>query len=262
MEETENFLSGLQVVEDTAKIRFEAPGYFEIETSSVNAELLGLTEVEMDGIVKLGFAVIVVEGDPEHGYTAPLEPTDLTYILASDVTLDITFPDEEIAISVTILAEDTLVNQEVAVGMLESVGCRVDVVANGLEAMEAVSAMSYDVIFMDCQMPEMDGYEATRNIRKKEEKKLKAQSSKEEVGSQASSSRRASGKRIPIIALTAHAMEGDRKQCLAAGMDDYLRKPFDVNKLSTILERWLPAARVVQDISGVTEEDARAPLDS
>jgi len=146
-----------------------------------------------------------------------------------------------------LLAEDTLVNQEVGMAMLESVGCRVDVVANGLEAVEAVSAMSYDVIFMDCQMPEMDGYEATRLIRRKEEGKLKAQSSKEEVASLTSGFHAASSKRTPIIALTAHAMEGDRKQCLAAGMDDYLSKPFDVNKLSTILERWLPAARVVQD---------------
>ena len=107
--------------------------------------------------------------------------------------------------------------------MLKGVGCQVDVVANGLEAVEAVSATSFDLIFMDCQMPEMDGYEATRVIRKKEKQK------------------RQSG-HTPIIALTAHAMAGDRKQCLSAGMDDYLTKPFTPDKLHTTLERWLPKA--------------------
>jgi PAS domain S-box-containing protein len=148
-----------------------------------------------------------------------------------------------------LLAEDTLVNQEVAREMLKGVGCQVDVVANGVEAVEAVSATSYDLIFMDCQMPEMDGYEATRIIRKKEEKKLKAQSAKEEAAFPTGRSNpastvqyEASSKRIPIIALTAHAMEGDREQCLTAGMDDYLTKPFTPDKLHTTLQRWLPKA--------------------
>jgi len=158
-----------------------------------------------------------------------------------------------------LLAEDTLVNQEVAREMLKGVGCQVDVVANGLEAVEAVSATSYDLIFMDCQMPEMDGYEATGIIRKKEEKKLKAQSSKEEGASPTGSSKptstiqcAASRKRIPIIALTAHAMEGDREQCLTAGMDDFLTKPFTPDKLHTTLKRWLPRA------AGVSREEAVA----
>ncbi len=161
-----------------------------------------------------------------------------------------------------LLAEDTLVNQEVAVGMLESIGCRVDVVTNGLEAVEAVSAISYDLIFMDCQMPEMDGYEATRLIRRKEEGRLKAESSKEKAAAPTGSCKAASSNMIPIIALTAHAMEGDRKQCLAAGMDDYLSKPFDVNKLSAILERWLPAARVVHKSLARSHEHGLAPPDS
>jgi CheY-like chemotaxis protein/HPt (histidine-containing phosphotransfer) domain-containing protein len=137
-----------------------------------------------------------------------------------------------------LLAEDTLVNQEVAREMLKGVGCQVDVVANGLEAVEAVSARSYDLILMDCQMPEMDGYEATRIIRKKEEEKAQSD-------------------HTPIIALTAHAMEGDREQCLAAGMDDYFTKPFTPDKLHTTLQRWLPKA------AGVSREEAvvsdRAP---
>jgi signal transduction histidine kinase/DNA-binding response OmpR family regulator len=139
-----------------------------------------------------------------------------------------------------LLAEDTLVNQEVAREMLKGVGCEVDVVPNGLEAVEALSARSYDLILMDCQMPEMDGYEATRIIRKKEEEKLEAHSSKEKAAAPTASSKEASSNRVPIIALTAHAMEGDREQCLTAGMDDYLTKPFTPDKLHTILKRWLP----------------------
>jgi CheY-like chemotaxis protein len=153
--------------------------------------------------------------------------------------------------------------------MLESVGCRVDVVENGREAVKAVSTMSYDLIFMDCQMPDMDGYEATRIIRRKEEEAFKAQSSKEEGASPTGSPKPtstiqygASRKRIPIIALTAHAMEGDREQCLTAGMDDYLSKPFDVSKLSAILERWLPAARVVHKTLAGSHDHGLALPDS
>ncbi|HOV87306.1 MAG TPA: response regulator, partial [Syntrophobacteraceae bacterium] len=115
-----------------------------------------------------------------------------------------------------LLAEDNPVNQEVARGMLESLGCTVVVVNDGREALEAVSRGSYDAVLMDCQMPEMDGYEATRLLR---------QSGRPE---------------IPVIALTAHAMEGDREKCLAAGMNDYLSKPFTREELGRILEQWLP----------------------
>ncbi len=103
-----------------------------------------------------------------------------------------------------LLAEDNVVNHKVAVGMLEEFGCRVDVAANGLEAVRMVIQLPYDVVFMDCQMPEMNGYEATAAIRQHEE----------------------SRKRIPIIAMTANAMQGDRQRCLDAGMDGYVSKPF------------------------------------
>ncbi len=119
-----------------------------------------------------------------------------------------------------LVAEDTLLNQEVAREMLEAVGCHVDIVDNGLKAVEAVSSAQYDLIFMDCQMPKMNGYEATGVIRQKE----KAESQ---------------GHHIPIVALTAHAMAGDRERCLAAGMDDYVIKPFKQKELGPVLERWL-----------------------
>lgn len=119
-----------------------------------------------------------------------------------------------------LLAEDNQVNQRVAKAMLTNMGCEVDAASNGAEAIEYWSRDYYDLILMDCQMPEVDGYEATRTIRKME--------------SDGSGSRH-----ICIVALTAHAMEGDRKLCLDAGMDDYLTKPFSMNGLQNILEKWL-----------------------
>jgi two-component system, sensor histidine kinase and response regulator len=118
-----------------------------------------------------------------------------------------------------LLAEDNPVNQEVAREMLASLGCQIDLAVNGEEAVVMASRTAYDVIFMDCQMPVMDGFEATRAIRTREA--LQQQ------------------KPIPVVALTAHAAEGDRQQCLATGMDDYLSKPFSQEALSTVLRRWL-----------------------
>lgn len=128
-----------------------------------------------------------------------------------------------------LLTEDSLINQMVAREMLERLGCRVETASNGQEAVEALSAGSFDLVFMDCQMPVLDGYEATRIIRKKEE------------GDPKDLSHLAEGRRgIPIIAMTAHSMRGDREECLAAGMDDYLSKPFNLDGLAEMLGRWLP----------------------
>jgi two-component system, sensor histidine kinase len=118
-----------------------------------------------------------------------------------------------------LLVEDNAVNREVAVGMLESLGCAAISVVNGRLAIEAADTAAYDAILMDCQMPVMDGLTATAQIRRREQQSGAA--------------------RVPIIALTANAMEGDRERCLAAGMDDFLSKPFTQQQLATLLRRWL-----------------------
>ncbi|MGH7898958.1 MAG: response regulator, partial [Candidatus Binatia bacterium] len=121
-----------------------------------------------------------------------------------------------------LIAEDNPDNQRVARLILEKIGCRVDTAANGKEALEMVQRIPYGIVFMDCQMPEMDGYEATREIRRRE----------------------AGGRRLPIIALTAHAMEGDRRKCIEAGMDDYVIKPVRRELLREVLARWASPAAV------------------
>jgi signal transduction histidine kinase/CheY-like chemotaxis protein/HPt (histidine-containing phosphotransfer) domain-containing protein len=128
-----------------------------------------------------------------------------------------------------LLAEDNRVNQEVARQMLETLGCHVEAVSNGQEALDALANAPYDLLLMDCQMPVMDGYTATQVIRG------------EEAHEARDLSRRRQGiGRVPIIALTAHAMLGDRERCLSGGMDDYLAKPFNIEGLRDVLQRWLP----------------------
>jgi two-component system sensor histidine kinase/response regulator len=125
-----------------------------------------------------------------------------------------------------LLAEDNVVNQKVAVHMLSKLGCRVDVAADGEEAVRMWSTLPYDVVFMDCQMPKLDGFEATRMIRQREADKL-LQST-------------------PIIAMTANAMKGDKEACLAAGMDDYTSKPIHREELREVLSRWRCAKRNIE----------------
>jgi two-component system sensor histidine kinase/response regulator len=131
-----------------------------------------------------------------------------------------------------LLVEDNATNQEVATGMLATLGCRVTVAGNGREALEIVSKSSYDLVLMDCQMPEMDGFEATRILRSREE-------GQGGFPGEAESAPR----RIPIVALTANVMEGFREQCLLAGMSDYLPKPFTLSQLAEVLKAWLPRER-------------------
>jgi CheY-like chemotaxis protein len=143
-----------------------------------------------------------------------------------------------------LLAEDNLVNQKVAVRLLERLDYRVDVVADGQAAIAAWQTGNFHLILMDCQMPQMDGYEATREIRKLEE-----------------------GKRhIPIVALTAHAMKGAEEKCRAAGMDDYLSKPIDRAELEACLDRLLSCTgsageAIAHQEAPIAVESANLPVD-
>jgi PAS domain S-box-containing protein len=121
-----------------------------------------------------------------------------------------------------LVAEDNQVNQQIAAAQLKKLGCTVDVVANGLEALDALPRVKYDLVLMDCQMPEMDGYEATRIIRKREQDREHPCHWNAPVH---------------LIAMTANAMQGDREKCLAAGMDDYISKPMRLTELRAAIER-------------------------
>jgi len=148
-----------------------------------------------------------------------------------------------------LLAEDNITNQKVALNTLNKFGYSADVVENGKEAVEALKKIPYDIVLMDCQMPGMDGYEATDEIRKWE-KKLKTKSTD---GSDSNLEADGESKRIPIIAMTAHALKGDREKCLNAGMDDYIAKPIHPKKLCNVIEKWLNEPQRVHEAEIVHE---------
>jgi two-component system, sensor histidine kinase and response regulator len=183
-----------------------------------------------------------------------------------------------------LLAEDNVINQKVATRMLEKLGYRVDVAANGKEALEALGRIDYAAILMDCQMPEMDGFAATAEIRRREAlgvrgeaqdegmRECEALSVKREaedeirktcdalgVRGEASSSAPyplpLTPHRLPVIAMTANAQPEDRAQCLEAGMDDYISKPVQSKVLADVLAHWIPSASVG---SGVQAEGVQA----
>lgn len=140
-----------------------------------------------------------------------------------DLELELTAPVWRLAPRV-LVAEDNIINQQVAQHLLELLGCKADVVANGLEALDALGNVPYDLVFMDCQMPECDGYEATRRLRR-------------------GGSARAS---VPVVAMTANVMPGDRQRCLDAGMDDYLAKPVHLDEIDAMLRQFL-ASRLADE---------------
>ncbi|GAB1722392.1 MAG: putative Histidine kinase [Nitrospira sp.] len=133
-----------------------------------------------------------------------------------------------------LVVDDNPVNQKVAAKMLEKLGCRVDIAGNGMEALAAVCRHQYPLVFMDCQMPELDGFETTRLIRSQEKP----------------------GEHLPVIAMTANAMEGDRESCLTAGMDDFISKPIITSELKKILARWVPRVESEDDQAPAPESPA------
>ena len=136
-----------------------------------------------------------------------------------------------------LLADDNVVNQKVALRLFEQLGYRIDIAGDGLEALQSLERKHYDVVFMDVQMPEMNGLEATRRIREREK---------------ALSVNPGATARLIIIAMTANAMTGDREKCLAAGMDDYLSKPVRPEAVQAALERWGPLVDRSLSRSGTT----------
>jgi len=134
-----------------------------------------------------------------------------------------------------LVAEDNIVNQKVVVYMLQKLGLRADVAANGKEAVMALERIPYDLVLMDCQMPEMDGFEATAEIRRREQ---------------------VAPTRLPIIAMTANAMPGDREKCLLGGMDDYLAKPVKTEDLAALLQHWLPGQAAAETSETTLSSDA------
>ena len=136
-----------------------------------------------------------------------------------------------------LLAEDNITNQQVALGILKKLGLRADAVANGAEALKALETLPYDLVLMDVQMPKMDGFEATKRIRNYE---LGIMNKEETNNSPSSIILRTSPFILPIIAMTAHAMQGDRERCIQAGMNDYIAKPVSLHALAEVLGKWLP----------------------
>ncbi len=157
----------------------------------------------------------VMSGSNPAAPKAPVASAKLDATLASRLPLRV------------LLCDDNVINQKVALRLLQQMGYRADLAANGLEALAALDRQPYDLIFMDVMMPEMGGLEATRLIRERQKQPSQFPNYKSS---------------LIIVAMTASAMQGDREKCLAAGMDDYLAKPVRLEDVRAIVERWGAAA--------------------
>ena len=201
--------------------RFQAAGFNAYMTKPFRAGALRST---LEAVIGAGpgwsadARMITVHTPVEpQAATRPVAPPPVRSVAASVVTprtAGASAPGGRLQVR-ALLAEDNPVNQRLAIKMLERLGCAVDLAVEGAEAIEMTSRVAYDVIFMDMQMPNVDGLEATRRIR----------------------ARDAGGDSLYIVAMTANAMEGDRARCLDAGMDDYVSKPISLATLSDALER-------------------------
>ncbi|HKO55773.1 MAG TPA: response regulator, partial [Thermoanaerobaculia bacterium] len=173
------------------------------------------------------------------------QPVLLKTVAGLTGAMEVEQPIEQAPVAVSplriLIVEDNAVNQHVALGQLKMLGYDADVAENGREAVEAVQAKPYDLIFMDCQMPIMDGYAATAAIRAMD----------------------GEARHTPVVAMTAHALDGEREKCLAAGMDDYIAKPVGDHDLRGIIERWTrPADAEVLDVNALQRLAAFSRNDS
>ena len=203
----------------------EMDGFMTAEKIRAHAEIAGATVMMLSSSMPAGAAARCVELGVASYLTKPVSQSDL--IEAILIAIGVQEP-EALPIADTpsdappanhlriLLAEDNLINRALATGILEKRGCSLVHAANGREAVEAAGREAFDLIFMDVQMPEMDGLEATRRIREAEQP---------------------TGRHTPIAAMTAHAMTGDRERFLASGMDEYISKPFAREELFTLIER-------------------------
>ena len=177
---------------------------------------------------ELGFSAYLVkparQSDLFDSLSAVLARSEVSHAKQRIVTRHVVREMRRAAVRI-LLAEDNITNQQVALGILKKLGLHADAVVDGVEAITSLETLPYDLVLMDVQMPEMDGFEATRRIRDPESAVL--------------------NHKVPIIAMTAHAMQGDRERCLEAGMDDYVTKPISPQALAGALDRWLPRADAV-----------------
>ena len=208
-----------------------------------DVHLIMLTSIGMRGD-----ALMVKKGGISAYLTKPVRQSELYSSLLAVLNQDIVQKPPQLVTRHTIaenrrkrlcmtilVVEDNETNQQVAQGILQSLGCTVEIASNGREAVQTATRKSFDLILMDCQMPVMDGYQATRQIRALEEQKKQTF-------------------RTPIVALTANALEGDKQRCLDAGMDAYISKPFKQAKIAEIIEQWCPEKQKRPAKAGAPEQ--------
>ena len=228
--------TGIGITRETQPLLFQS--FVQADTSTTRRYGgTGLGLAISRRLVELMDGRIGVESAPGAGSRFWLQ-VRLPVDFAASAAADTPNPAPELARLRTLVVEDNSVNRRMIVAILAHLGVRADTAENGAIALEALAQRSYDLVFMDCSMPVMDGYLATEQLRHRE----------------------GSGVRVPVIAMTAYALKGDRERCLAAGMDDYLSKPASVKNISAVLSRWgapVDCAALAQAVALIGESAPR-----